>query len=691
VLFRSGFNRIAHTWENPFVKIPVKKECIITKFHKDNFNDNWDKNKFRAEWEAKLQSMEGQSSPKSYIELLQERGKELKRRIDEKDFSAEEYKEKKNLNDAEKAALEEFKKIKEVYDEEKKKSPEWINKKAKQFLDNFKKKMEGMTDSQKAEVIRRSIKELSENGALRYEDFKKIIAETIGIKEFTEEQVKKVEQYVEDINKEQDAEDAMVESPSQKNNEDYIKAREKAIEAQHNLFQLTNKQSDITGTIRAWITGSLLGVPTLIKNVAQNVLFQSQIRFPKAVVRQLAELSMYAMSKALPGSRTYQPKTNLLLAQKGYFGMGKKGVKRGLFLFNKGLQEKDYNSRTAYQTNLSPRQAARELKLAKAGELFLTKTEKIDRYIRKSIFARQSDFILRAMGLGDNPQRYAAEGSAAIQIGRNELGITSDIEMEAFLLSPEKYSYKVFIKEGKSTKDASELSKEIKTRISNEGDKAVLQEENLMSKVSALADQGLKIDKEDSPLTKAAKGIGAVGKTLTFPFVKIPANVYWNMLKTVNPQLTLVYAVSQAAVAAKYRKQGNFAKANEYMNKSSDNAALAIVGYGMGIAVTSLITNGLVRSSNDKEDKKRETEGERVFGKQNELNLGKLFGGDDYWVDLSWFGPFGTMIDVKTRIYEDDLEKKNKGEKVDDSFFGELVDNATYSLSSSLNCQFCPK
>ena len=37
-LHKDGFNRIAHTWENPFVKIPVKKECIITKFHKDNFN-----------------------------------------------------------------------------------------------------------------------------------------------------------------------------------------------------------------------------------------------------------------------------------------------------------------------------------------------------------------------------------------------------------------------------------------------------------------------------------------------------------------------------------------------------------------------------------------------------------------------------------------------------------------------------
>jgi len=650
-------------------------------------NDKWDKDKFRTEWEGKLRVMEGTSSQKSYEQLLKERGQELKRRIDEKDFSAEEYKEKKNLNDAEKAALEEFKKVKEAYDEEKKKSPEWKEKKAKQYLDNFRKRMEGMTDSQRKEVIRRSIRQLSESGALRYDDFKKIIAETIGIKEFTEEQIKKVEKYVEDINAEQDAEDAMVKLPSQENNRKYVIAREKAIQAQHNLYNLTNKKSDIVSTIKSWITGSLLSIPSLIKNVAQGVLFQSQLRFPTAVVRQLAELGAYGLSKALPGSRTFHPKTNLILAQKGYFSKGKMGIKRGAFLFNKGLQERDFNSRTVYQSTLSPKLAARELQLNKAGELYLTRTEKIDRYIRKMWVTRQADFILRAMGFGDTPQRWGAEGATAIQIAVNELGInkTDDIAIEAFMLSPEKYAYNHFVKEGKSTKEASELAKEIKKRIEYEGDKSVLQEENLLSKASELADRGLKSKKEDSPTSKAAKAGGAILKTLTFPFVKIPANAYWNTIKAVNPQLTLAYAVSQAAVAAKYRKEGNMAKANEYANKSSHNASLAVVGYGLSIAVSSLIANGLVRSSNDKEKPKKETEGERVFGKQFQINVGNMWGGDDYWVDLSWFGPVGTMIDIKARMHEDDMKAKLKGEEVDDSFLSEITDNATYSLSSGLN------
>ena len=69
-------------------------------------NDNWDKDKFRKEWEEKLKSQNGTTSQKSYEELLKERGQELKRRIDEKDFSAEEYKVEKPLTEREKEALE---------------------------------------------------------------------------------------------------------------------------------------------------------------------------------------------------------------------------------------------------------------------------------------------------------------------------------------------------------------------------------------------------------------------------------------------------------------------------------------------------------------------------------------------------------------------------------------------------------
>ena len=37
-LNEDGFNNLSYNWEDPFASLPVKKETIFTKFHKDNFN-----------------------------------------------------------------------------------------------------------------------------------------------------------------------------------------------------------------------------------------------------------------------------------------------------------------------------------------------------------------------------------------------------------------------------------------------------------------------------------------------------------------------------------------------------------------------------------------------------------------------------------------------------------------------------
>ena len=44
--------------------------------------------------------------------------------------------------------------------------------------------------------------------------------------------------------------------------------------------------------------------------------------------------------------------------------------------------------------------------------------EVIDRKIRKSIFARQADLILRGMQFGDVVPRWMAEGAKSIQIAK---------------------------------------------------------------------------------------------------------------------------------------------------------------------------------------------------------------------------------------------------------------------------------
>ena len=649
--------------------------------------DKWDKEKFARGWNDRF-SMQGfDEGGKSYSQTLKDKIAELERRMKEKDFSAEKAKQKKDMTDEEKQLLDEYAEVKSRYDEARKKSAEWSEKQALKFLDRFKKKVAGLNETQKKEVVRKSIKELSENGVLQYDDFKKIVADALGMKEFTKEKVAEIESLVNDINADATAEDAMVENPTKENYDKFVASREKAIEAQNKLYQITNTGVDLTQTFRSVLTGNLLSVFTLIKNVAQNVVYQSTIRFPKAVMRSIVELGVYGMSKAIPGSKTFSPKSNVLLAQYGYFKGLAAGKRRGVFMFKKGLQERDISSKEAYQSTLSPKRAKEELRMWKAGEIFLTKAEVLDRRIKTMWFSKQADFILRGMGLGDNVQRWGAEFSSALQVAVNEfkIDVTDEGKILSFISAPEKTAYKLFIEQGKSEKEARELAAEVKNQIVREGDRSVLQEENLLSKASSAIDRSLKTVKDESPFSKTAKAVGSVTKTMTFPFVKIPANVFWQMFKIANPEFSLAYSIAQSAAAAKYKKEGDLAKAREYNDKAIDSALTAMYGYGIGIMASSLVANGLVRGSNDEDKSYRETAGEKVFGKQYQLNFGKMIGSKDYWVDLSWFGPFGGVLDVKARMFDDKLDRKQKGEPEELSYINELTDNFSYSLTSSLN------
>ena len=662
-------------------------KLAIEHIDKNLKGQDWDKEAFRKDYEDKLGKVaDGGKKEPSYVESLDKRKKELERRIREKDFSAEEYKEKKTLTDKEKEAKAEYDKVKAEYDEAKKSSKEFIDKKAKMYLDQFRKKLKGIDEDKKEEVIRRSIKKLVESGALQYEDFKDIIGDVMGFKRLTSEETARVEELVKSINSLEDYEKAMVDNPTKANIEAFEKERDKSLKASLELYNLVHRESDVTNTARSIITGSLLGIPTLIKNPMQNVVFQAQLRFPKAVVKHFADLGIEGVSKIAnyisPNSPIYKSTSDILRAQKGYFQAGKLGLVRESKNFMRGTHS-DLLNNAEYRSTLSPKQASIDLKLYKAGQKYLTREEVWDRRIRKSIPARQADFILRAMGLGDAPQRYAAEGAKGIQIATKELGLISDDEVKAFILSPEKMAYKVFKSEGKTNEEATSLAKEIKERISEEGEKAVFQEKNWLSNISDWLERGLKRKQTDASATKSGKVLGSITKTLTFPFVKIPANVAWATFKTLNPEFTLAQSFWYTNEARRYRNNGDEAQAKKYIEKAKDSFAHAAVGYGIGLAASTLVANGYVRPSNDRDTKAKESAGEKVFGRQNEFNLGKLIGTDDYWVDLSWFGPLGGMLDVKAQMAQDKKQRKVDGEE--ESVLGDIVDKLSYSAKASFN------
>lgn len=674
------------------MKLAYEAGEAITKIVEDAVNyiseklgtENWDKEQFKKEWLDKLAEKEVDLESKYKGQIA-----ELERRISEKDFSAEQYKEKKTLTEKEQAAKDELEEVRKKYNEAKKQSPEYIEKAAKNFLDRFRKKMKGLDESQKKKIIKESSRKLIESGALEYEDFKKIIADALGYKEFTPEQINKIEELTSKINGFNGLLDEMVKDPSEITIEKFDKAQQDNLEAQMELGTIVTPSSDLISTLKAIYTGSLLGVPTLMKNIGQNVIAQWTLRLPKAVFLQLLELGAYGIAsikdKFVGGQPPALPNRNLALAQIAYFKQGKLGLKAASFDFMKGVKRPEFFSTKEYQSTLSPRKALKDLKLWKSGEINLSNRDLADRLLRATL-GWQPDFILRGMGFGDIVFRYAAQGSKAVQIAVQELGLKDNTaEMDVFFRVPQQYSYKLFREKGFSEKEALEMSKEVEAAIVEEGQKAVFQEDNWLSKTSEWAENSLRTKPDESKRVKAAKEIASLTKTKVFPFVKIPANVYWAYFKAANPYFTIALALWDGATAMKNSKDGKTALARKYQDRSLDNLAHAAVGMGMIQMADYWISQGLVNTSNDEETTAKERESEKLFGKQNQLNLGKILGNEDFFVDLSWFGPIGTILDTRARMAEKKKRKELKWEIPEASILEEAFDNVAFSMGAALN------
>jgi hypothetical protein len=646
---------------------------------------DWDKEKFRKEYEEKLNKV---TNDRDNEKLLIKKIAELKRRLEEKDFSAEEYKTKRTLSEKEQAAKDEYDKVKKLYDEAKKESPEYIDKKAKQYLDKLRQRLRGIDEAKKEEIIRRSIKEIVKSGGLEYEDFKNIVSETIGIKKLTDEQKSQIESLTEQSNIADDLEQKFLDNPTRESIDAFRKAKANSLEADRKLFEMTSQKADIVGTLKSLITLNYLGASTLVKNYAQNVIYQASVRFPTSLAKRGIDQSVYGatyMGNKMFGTKVIKPSISLTDAQRGYFNEYRDGVIRGWDQMIKGVDEKDYFSTNQYASSLNPRKSFNDLKAAMKGELFLSKGQKIDKFIQATL-GWQPYAISRGMIYGDKPPRYAAQGAEALQIARKELGITDPFETEAFMLSPEKYAYNHLTKKaGLSSEDANKEAKSISKRIVDAGSVATFQNENMFNNLLSKIDEWATVKKDDQWTSKVVKPPVALLKATTIPFLKTPANIYWAYFKLANPALTMTKSLVEVGLAQHALKKGDLIGYREFNKKSKESFGTAMIGLAITAAAASFAAKGLIRTSVQEEDKAREKAGEGFFGKSNELNLGALKGGDDYWVDLSWFGPIGTIMDVRGRMMEDNKQKELRGEKVDNGVMNEIVSTMGYSVSSTLN------
>ena len=132
-----------------------------------------------------------------------------------------------------------------------------------------------------------------------------------------------------------------------------------------------------------------------------------------------------------------------------------------------------------------------------------------------------------------------------------------------------------------SPKEAGLKSKELTKRIVDEGAKAVFQRENLLNFYLSKIDEASKLKEEDKKLVKGAKTFVSLGKAYALPFVKTPANIWWEYFKVNNPALTFAKGVYELYESSAASKKGNFVEANRLRKESNKSFALAVIGLSL--------------------------------------------------------------------------------------------------------------
>jgi hypothetical protein len=662
--------------------------------HISNEVKDWDKDKFRKEYESKLEKFIGGAATKeeNSIKYLEKRTKELERRLREKDFSAEEYKSKKTLSEKEQQAKSEYEKVKNIYDEAKKESPEYIDKKTKQYLESFSKKLKGLDESQKEQVIRKSFKKLVENGALEYDDFKKIISETIGYGEVTPEEAAKITKLVNDINSVDDLAESIRNegNRSEQNLLKYQKAKKEAEKSATELNKMVYNKTNIANRLLSIMQLNTLGIPSLVNNPIFNVFNQATVRFPNAVSMTVLDQILYGGSKVsnkLFGTGVLLPENNVLASQKEFFKKALQGGKLSTEQLFTGLTNKDYFQKEIYSSQIHPFTSIKDLWNWKFNGKNLTPAQVADKSIQATV-GLPAEIVARALNIGDKPQRFAAEGAQAAVFAKN-LGL-KDIDYKYFLEFPKEEAYRVFKKQGLSDDVAMKKAEEIQERIIKQGEESTFQQENLVNEV---INSAVNIA---SSYGAGAGGVVKAIKTLNMPFLKIPLNASWSVYNLANPQVAFLQSAVYGARAIKSRSASDIQQSKKWFAHGVTGIALT------GIA-GALVSNGIINASNrSDETSKKERQGEKTYEQQNSINVTKLNAylrgenPDDVKnslnVDLKWFGNVGNILNIEA-IKEEEMtpdQRKNGMSFMEDMLSSmsissmELIENGVFSNTSGL-------
>lgn len=604
-----GIRQAYHAGEH-VVKIV---QDAIDYISKELGHDNWDKEKFKKEWEEKLRDRES----------------------------------KKPLTDEEL-------KLK--------------------ILNKFRNKLKGLSESQKDDVIRRSHKQLIENGALEYDDFKKIIARVTGRADLTDAEGAKIRSLVEKTNA---VEDAAQKVRTERTDESLVELNKAEIEvgrAAKELNELFHNKPDIVKRLTSIMQLSTLGIPALVNNPIYNLWNQMALRFPVGVINDAIDRGMAAAAKL--AGKTYDREYNVWGTQKEFWSKLGLGTREAFQQVGTGLTRQDYlDKEIVTQQQIRPFKSWKDIADSARGNKQLTRKQWWDKLIQGTV-GIPAEVVARFLNVGDKPQRFAAEGAQGSAFA-NTLGL-KDIDYKIFIKFPREEAYRNYKAQGLSDEVAGQKADAIKEAIIKEGQRSTFQQDNLLN--DAITRAAGVLGGKDSGTAQLTKAL------VISPYIKIPSNAFWSLYNLLNPEIAIVQAGVHAANAKRLNNKGELTKGKLQNREARYWMAHAIVGIGMRATVVALVQAGTFVPGSDDDDSKKERDANAFFDKPGYVNIG------DIKISNRWFGFMGMMGNAIAKKWKDATPEQREAQ--DDFWniaFGGMewealqeLENGVFSNSSSL-------
>lgn len=612
---------------------------------RDNYSEPWNEEEFKKQWKKKLKD----SGIKFDRELIY-KAEKLKQKS--ADLDALIKNPKKVLENLEKKKTE----VKPEKTDEVKSIEQEIKEKKK--IIKFLEKLEGLTNSQKMEVLAKSSDFIIKNGYLTDSNFKDIFAKAIGKKTLSEADIKNINELSSIISDVNNASEAYLENPNKETAQAYKNALYKGQLANSKLSKYFQENHTWGGLIKSFIQGNLLSIRSIVQNPAYNIL-NAPVNFVINAGATAGDWLLYQSAKlaTLAGLEKTQNKIlkkfipeqkrtiSIVDAQKGYYKGWLEGLKTGVKQFKTGAFNEDVNAREM-QKALHPMEALTTFWSGLSGKEKIAFGDQV-KNVAEGVLGIAPETMFRLLNLGDKPFRLGAEKARLAEI------VTEKINQQ----KRELKNKKELTEDDKRLLDEIESGREYDRQflmpdeateelIKQAGLEATYQQTNL---IAAGIKRFLTGKKDDSYTGKVLKNIGTVVAATQAPYIQTPLNVLGHMFYLTVPSASIARGVVYAV--------------NGDRRNALKMFSTAIVGMIIAQMAKSLIQAGVISGGDDDDDKKErgfkyQYERPRTFNWDLYQRILRGEGNDggresDYRFDYSKSGLVGAIMYSHAKLQDD--------------------------------------